>query len=499
MKTFASCVLVLLGLLLRMHAAELVTITVTVTNNPVGNTNKFTLNSSVRTVTNTITASPSTLIQQTNTTAWFATNLINHLGLYPVSYGHLLSQTSETNVVIRGRVGETMTATIAGAWGFVTYATNTASSPTFIVRMPITTEASSNRTHIASLLAQAISDYATNAIATNAIATSNFITKGASALQKITSPLQLSGTLGVSVGSFTNVSLYNATNRGYLGAVTNGYWTNGVLDSPKATNLVSYGSISAPGSGTSSEQFGAGARAGSDYDSAFGATSLATNGSAAAFGNGAAAFAGGAAIGSLSTANTNSAAVGYGTRAAGVGNVVIGPNNDDDGFANIIILGNGITATDDNQVIIGGAEQVVSFQSPIVGAVATNWTIRGTNHLNGDLSFGRFSNTSMINGNNSGILIGTNVIVELSGATTIAQYAGFIASRDGDQRVIRMSGAVTNIIVDANDPIYSPDGTAANRIKTGTGGALILTNAPSWLRMTYRAATSLWEVESHSR
>jgi hypothetical protein len=129
---------------------------------------------------------------------------------------------------------------------------------------------------------------------------------------------------------------------------------------------------------------------------------------------------------------------------------------------------------------------------------ARDATLTGSNKINGDLSFDRFINSTMINGNNSGILIGTNVIVELSGATTIAQYAGFTASRDGDFRLVRASGAVTNILVDANDIVWSPDGTAARRMVTGTGGAIVMTNNPSWWKMLYRGASSRWEIMDHS-
>ena len=42
-----------------------------------------------------------------------------------------------------------------------------------------------------------------------------------------------------------------------------------------------------------------------------------------------------------------------------------------------------------------------------------------------------------MNGNNAGIALGTNQVVELSGATTIAFIAGFAATGDGDERVLR--------------------------------------------------------------
>jgi len=115
-----SAVLFLCLLAVVAPAAQLVTVTVTITNNPAGNTNSITVNSSTRTWTNTVTGSPGTLVQQTNTTALATTNLLNHLTSYRVQAWHLLSQGNETNLTIRGRVGEVMTVTIAGGWAAVT-------------------------------------------------------------------------------------------------------------------------------------------------------------------------------------------------------------------------------------------------------------------------------------------------------------------------------------------------------------------------------------------
>ena len=536
-----SAVLFLCLLAVVAPAAQLVTVTVTITNNPAGNTNSITVNSSTRTWTNTVTGSPGTLVQQTNTTALATTNLLNHLTSYRVQAWHLLSQGNETNLTIRGRVGEVMTVTIAGGWAAVTYATNTVTSPSFSVRLPITVEAATNQTNIASMLVTAL-ERATNSLSTNNTGLANYVTKGASALQEVTAPALFSGGLRGS-----NLRLTN----GFTSATTN--------INPVSSNLVNYGNaIRSEGSGGNSLQLGSNAVAlslrsvvignsavATNTDSmAIGTSAKATNTSSIAIGvstvadgvqavalgaggtiaRGAGALAvGGNAVGTegagafgngASASGTNSIAIGNEAivSAAGYKGLAIGFNANVSAISSVAIgsgtvathsnsvaIGAGAATTTTNEIRLGSSSDTVSIPGRLAATSITNATLTGTNHISGDLSFGRYSNTSIVNGNNAGIVIGTNVIVELSGGTTIAQYAGFSASRDGDERYIRMSGPVTNIIVNEVDVTWSTDGTAARRIVTGTGASLALTNAPSWMRIIYRAASSRWEVSTHSR
>ena len=431
------------------------------------------------------------MIQQTNSVPWTATNLINQLTDYRISQFHFLGQSASNNVRITGAVGEALTVTLAGGWGTVTYSTQNVTIAN-VVRVPMSVEYDTNRAWIASLLTTGLNDYATNQFATNATLLGNYLSKGASALQTVASPVQFSGTAGISKGNATNLALINATNSGYVVALTNGYWTNATLGSPKMTNAVNYGAaISSPGTGTSSEQFGAGAYARNDYDTAFGATALATNGSAAAFGYGATAFAGGSAIGNLSTANTNSAAVGYGSRAAGIENVVIGPNSDDDGFANVILLGDSITATADNQVIIGGSSQAVTIGGPIVSPTATNSTFRGTSTINGRIDLTSGARTTLANGYNSGTVLGTNAYLRLSGASAACTNAGFAAGVDGTIYVLQIENPGLSYTVLNESGL---EATAANRVLTGTGALANSTNNPVMMGLIYDGTASRYRI-----
>jgi hypothetical protein len=121
----------------------------------------------------------------------------------------------------------------------------------------------------------------------------------------------------------------------------------------------------------------------------------------------------------------------------------------------------------------------------------------GSNYLSGRFASLAGTYSSLVNGNNAAIPTGTNSVLELSGGTTISQIAGFAATGEGDEFEARFSGAVTNWIVNEANSAFSTDATAANRIKTGTGGDITLTNQPSWARFRYRS--SRWELKQWSR
>jgi len=165
------------------------------------------------------------------------------------------------------------------------------------------------------------------------------------------------------------------------------------------------------------------------------------------------------------------------------------------GYTNFTALGAGATTTETNQVRLGTSSETVSIPGKLEAASQTNSTFRGTNILNGDLSLTRRANSSPVNGDNSGVVLGTNVVISITGPTTIGAYAGFAAERSDNYHFVRFSGAVTNIIRNQS----GAEATAANRIITGTGGDLSLTNEPSWVQIIRNGSSDRWEVIAHSR
>lgn len=474
MKLLRSILLVLL-LTLPAAAVEIVTVTVTVTSAPNGNTNKITWQGSVRTFTNSISASPSTLIQQTNTPANTATQLLNHFTTYIASGGARLSITNATNFVAIGAPGVVQAVTIAGGWAGVTYTTNTVTSATPVI-VPISVYPSAAvRTNVASGIVEAISS-ATNSLGTNDTALANYLSKGAHASQTVTAPVRLN----------------SVTSIGSLGVSTGGVFYGPIFHAPQMTNGSNFGkSFASFSSDGLAQQFGSSAIAQGAESLAVGTATFATNGGATAIGSHAQAFYRGTSVGGSAVANTNDVAIGSAAIAnAGDGGIAIGGGADIGGFLNSIIIGAGIVNDASNQVVLGSGTQIIKFAGPIVGATETNTTWKGTNVMNGRLDFKSRANTSLANGNNAGVILGSNVYVRLSGATTIAAIAGFAAEQDGSFHVVQFTGAITNTFLNES----GVDATAANRIVTGIGADLSLTNTPLVLSMIYDATASRWRI-----
>ncbi len=537
MKIKALFLFLLLSLARPAGAVDVITRWLVFTNAPLGNTNSVTLNASTRTYTNTPSGSPATLIQQTNSIPYSATNTANQLTSYKVSTAHTIG-VGTNYLTVRGGIGENLTLSVSAGFGFVTNSTQTVSSPTFVVRVPMTTEAASNQVSIGSLLVKGMSDSSTNAFGTNSTATSNHITKGASPRQHVASPITLNG--GFS---------------GVLENITNGYGTNQVFDSPQTTNLVNRGNaIRSEGSGGNSLQVGSNALSSGTRAVALGVNSTATNtdalavgtgtsaaGAATALGNGTiasgnnstASGSGAFATGSGATANgnlagatglgsiaigqapqatkdysiaignedtlvsgTNSIAIGLEATASGYRGTALGPGaaasyDFSTALGGYDYTGTAASASDTNQVRLGTGNQRVSIPGQLlVSGSQSNTTFRGTNVINGRVDFTPRNNTGLANGNNAGVVLGTNTYVRLSGATTIAYLGGFAAEQDGSFHILRISGSITNTFGNES----GVDATAANRIVTGTGGDLSYTNNPLVIGIIYDGTTSRWNL-----
>lgn len=509
MKIKALFLFLLLSLASPAGAVDVITRWLVFTNAPLGNTNSVTLNASTRTYTNTPSGSPATLIQQTNSIPYSATNTANQLTAYKVSTAHTIGVgTNYFNV--RGGIGEFPALSLSAGFGFITNSTQTVSSPTFVVRVPISSEVSSNQASIGSLLVKGISDYSTNAIATNAAAGSNYITKGASPRQHVASQITLNG--GFS---------------GVMDKMTNGYGTNQIFDSPQTTNLVNRGNaIRSDGTGGNSFQAGSNALASGvlstavgnsatagAYGFAGGYSASASSNSATAAGAFAAATADRAtalgnltvasAVGATAVGSEDTVASGPNSFAGAAGAVASGSNSMAVGFSassthdNSAAIGPGdytgafVQTTDTNQVRIGTANHRTSIPGQLlVSGSQSNTTFRGTNVINGRVDFTPRNNTGLANGNNAGVVLGTNVYIRLSGATTIAYMGGFAAEQDGSFHILRISGSITNTFGNES----GVDATAANRIVTGTGGDLSYTNNPLVIGIIYDSTSARWNL-----
>lgn len=279
----------------------------------------------------------------------------------------------------------------------------------------------------------------------------------------VTGHVQVAGTV-----TATNIS-------GQFGVVSNGAWT-----SAKTTNLVNYGNaISSPNTAfLLAEQIGSGAQANSLGALAVGGSSTASGFTSAAIGNGS------TASGSASTA-VGVAALATAANTTAVGNSSTASN------ANSSAWGYLAATTLQNQNRIGSASQYLSVPGGSqVEGYTTNLHAWGTNTFDAgaDISFGRYAITTIANGNNAGVILGTNVFVEISGASAAFTNNGFAGGRDGKLAIIVYQGGQSWTV--ANESGVDP--VAANRIRTGTGADLVIPGNPGMLILIYSGAASRW-------
>lgn len=464
-----------------VKSAEVITATITVTN-PAVTGDTLTINASARYWTNA--ASSSTFLTNLVSKNATATNLYNAIASYPYS-GPLTLRWSLTNqITLRSTIGGALAASLAGTWGTVSLSTQ--SGPmTFTALWPLENmTGATNMTNQGSSLVYGLSTYSTNAFATNSTANSNFITKGASPVQRISSPIQISGQLGVSIASVTNASFYNATNRGYVVALTNGYWTNGIFDSATITNL------SVPGSGSLSVELNG--TASGDFSLAVGGTASGYSSTAIGVSSTASSHAS-VALGTTATASaTNALALGTDATAAANNGIAIGAAA---GVADAdsVAIGTSAASTTTNQIVLGSSSYKVTVPGRIEGAISTNSTLRGTNIINGRIDFTSRANTGLANGYNSAVVLGTNVYVRLSGHSAAVTNAGFVAEFDGSYHILEIDNPVNSVTLLDQSGL---EATAANRIVNGTAALLNSTNNPVMVQVIYSATASRWRVIS---
>jgi hypothetical protein len=475
---------------------------ITFTNFPT-NGATITIQGSARTWTNDITSSPGTLITQTNSPQYSATNLLNHLTTYPAVGGHQLVQSNATNVTIRGKPNEVMTVTSSGGYVTVQYFTNTLGTPTVVMVAPRSTLDATNRQFVAQAIIDYLSLDSTNAIATNAVALTNYLSTGPHP-QRVIGVTTFHYGVGGTNSGLTNGVIIGARGTNLVGlngtihSLTNGTLyspqaTNAILDRPFTTNLINYGSaISSPGSGSNSEQFGTGAQA--------------TNTSALAVGN--QALAGG----------DGSVAVGQAALATNSQAIAIGPSADADGYTslaigseavasvtNSIAIGTGASATHHNSIAIGvsaatteanqlvlGSSTVALVQAPGRGQFGslTNNILTGTNKNSGDWSDTMSTDNTLANGDNTPAFTG-RVVRWTAGPSAAFSISGFTGQPRDGQEIDRIN--LTGQLCTLNNESGTTGST--NRILT-LRGTNVIANTNAYMVFKYSSTDGRWLLKS---
>lgn len=140
------------------HAADRITVTLTVTNTP-SDGNTFTLNSDVRTWAAGV-VDPGSQIEEPASIGEATTNLFLQVAANPFS--RVIPKWVSTNEVqFIGATDLAMAGSLSGTWGTLSYSTNTVTQLT-TVRVPMSGLPNNIRTNEATLIVTALNDYAQN-------------------------------------------------------------------------------------------------------------------------------------------------------------------------------------------------------------------------------------------------------------------------------------------------------------------------------------------------
>lgn len=519
LKLFALCLCVSVANL-SAFAQLKITASVTVTNKTT-NGIVFTLNGDTRTFTNNVVNTATQVATNADATGCGSkTNLLTQIRLTPFSQVSSVDVSSNSFNLV-GNADLPMNLTLTAGYASVSYSTQTVTT-IYLAQVPVSgLPTAIARTNVASGIAAALNAVEnTNPVHQASLAMSELMgttnSQTISALKRFTN----------SAGEFWGIISNSPAISGTVIALIGGLFTAPFLDGATITNGVNYGNaFSSPGTGVNSEQFGDNALAQGDNSTVVGRSAAVLADSGTAVGNSAGvAMPRGIAIGynsqvggtandgiaigtSASSGADSGVALGNLSAANGTNSVAIGTSATAN-HNNSIAIGTGVSSTSTNQIILGGPNMNAVVQNNLnVGGTMTvsgNVTITGsqsssafsgTNNFlaNSDIAFTRKAVNTIANGNNSGVVVGTNVFCELSGNSAGFAIAGFAGGRDGKLiYVVNQTGfAWTNL----NES--GLEATPANRIRTlGNASDLALTNGAC--TFIYSGAVSRWLLIAHN-
>lgn len=299
------------------------------------------------------------------------------------------------------------------------------------------------------------------------------------------------------VSPVTVFGTFRAANlNGTVGSLTNGGFLN-----PSFTNGANYGNpFDSPGAASGSLQIGHTAAASSQ-----GATAIGNNAGASPSFSTALGYSAGAngyfstALGANALASdTNTTALGYSA-------------NVNSGHTNSTAIGAKSSTTGPNQVMIGSGggggipaiSAVINNYLQVLGGLtvangATNLWLTGTNTFlaGSDVAFTRYALSTLANGNNAAIPVGTNVFVEVSGPSGAFTVNGIAGQPNRDGKVLILKNATGFTMTIANQSGTDP--TPGNRILTGYSADHAYTNNPGLVTLIYDGNAARWLVVSQN-
>lgn len=160
---------------------------------------------------------------------------------------------------------------------------------------------------------------------------------------------------------------------------------------------------------------------------------------------------------------------------------------------NVPLTGDGANLTNAVDLVAGRNFEITTNATSRVftlgmSATTTNLITSGTNSFS-DIAFRRYAITSLANGNNAGIVIGTNTFVEVSGPSAAFAINGMTGSPSRDGHLVVVVNQTGFDMTVAHQSGTDP--TAANRIITMTGADRATTGNGA-ATLIYSAAAARW-------
>lgn len=408
-----------------------------ITNAPT-NGSTITIFGSVRTWVTTVT-NVGTQIAFTNDFGAAATNLFNQLALNPIN-GIQLSHNGTNGINVAGIA---LTMAVSTNWASLTFTTNSL-APVIGVVVPWSTYGASNQVYVASQVITGLEN-STNAFAASSPALTNHV--GLSTAQTVT---------GAKI--FSGANTYSNANQKIVG----GQISNAVNSSFTASDTTHVPILIQEVSSTATNALEVRDASGTIRFSVDPAGDLTT----------------GFIIGNIIISSGGIASTFVSTGGLFVTNTI--------NTSGLAANGALITSLSAGDTVITNGLQVIGLQ--------TNLNTTGTNVLLGSFQFPRANNTSLANGGNASINIGTNVNVFISGPSAAFSTDGIAGGLNG--QIVELTSRIGQTWTIPNESGF--DATPGNRIQTGTGATITITNNPAWAEFKYDSTAARWILRAHS-
>lgn len=451
-----------------------ITASITVTN-ATTNGMTFTVNGIVRTWTNNVVTSSSQIATNADATGCGSkTNLLLQIRLNP--YAQILPfDTGSNTLQLVGNCGQALVVTVSAGYASVAYTTNVC-TPSIPVQSPFSVYPSSTSTNVGSQLIQDLNTYATNSISQTSPIAGQLV--GTNNNQTISGGKNFNNPASLYSGIISN----SPSISGNIGNMTNGNIYGASLIGGSISGLPTIYLSNSASSGTASFF--------THYDGGGDDSFMITHGGNEFF-LGLVATNGTGILGGQSKSyidfNLNGEAEynvegGFGSSAH---RFYLTPNS---GTATnyFEITYQGVRAPIATAPFIGNGDGVTNIHS------LNSFSAQGTNTFgqNSDIAFSRYALSTLGNGINQDIVVGTNVFIEVSGPGSAFSIEGIAGGRDGKLAII-VNQTGQNMTIATEGGATGNDPTPANRIISMTGADRV-TTGNGVATLIYSGAASRW-------